>query len=172
MPGDYNGDGSEDFAVFRPSTGTWLVRNQFAVQFGDRGDVPVPGDFDGDGRTDVAGYRPSTGNWSVHNQFSVNFGGPGHVPVVGDYNGDGIDDVAVFQRSTGIGRCAISSPVNFGDPGDRPVPATTTATARPISPCSAVDGSVVRAQPIRRAVRRSGQYPGARATTTATAGWT
>ena len=41
VPGDYNGDGRMDVAVYRPSTGQWFVRNQFVVQFGDPGDIPV-----------------------------------------------------------------------------------------------------------------------------------
>ena len=41
MPGDYNGDGMTDLAVFRPSTGQWFVRNLFTVQFGDPTDMPM-----------------------------------------------------------------------------------------------------------------------------------
>ena len=36
------------------STGTWFVLNQFAVEWGGPGDVPVQGDYDGNGTTDVA----------------------------------------------------------------------------------------------------------------------
>ena len=57
--GDYNGDGTTDVAVFRPSTAQWFVRNQFTVVFGDPGDIPVPADYNGDGTTDVAVYRRS-----------------------------------------------------------------------------------------------------------------
>ncbi len=100
-PADYNGDGTDDLAVFRPSDGAWRVRNQFTVQWGDPGDVPVPGDYNGDGMTDVAVFRPSTGVWYVRNQFVVQFGERGDVPVPGDYNGDGMTDVAVFRPSSG-----------------------------------------------------------------------
>ncbi len=89
--GDFDGDGATDLAVYRAATGTWRVRNQPDVQFGQPGDLPVPGDYNDDGRADIAVYRPSSGAWFVRNQFAVQFGEPGDVPVPGDYNGDGTD---------------------------------------------------------------------------------
>ena len=65
VPGDYNGDGKTDIAIFRPSTGTWYVNGQPQVNWGTSGDIPVPGDYNGDGKTDIAVFRPSTGTWYV-----------------------------------------------------------------------------------------------------------
>jgi len=42
VPGDYNGDGVTDVAIYRPATGEWYVRGQFTVQWGASGDIPVP----------------------------------------------------------------------------------------------------------------------------------
>ena len=69
VPGDYDGDGITDIAVFRAPTGTWYMRNSgapaAAVVWGGAGDMPAPGDYDGDGKTDIAVFRPSTGTWYV-----------------------------------------------------------------------------------------------------------
>ena len=67
VPGDYDGNGTVDIAVYRPSTGQWFIQGQATVQWGLPGDVPVPGDYDGNGIVDIAVYRPSTGFWYVRN---------------------------------------------------------------------------------------------------------
>lgn len=67
---DYDGDGSDDVVVFRPSNETWFVRPSnggadIVTQFGVSTDRQLPGDYDGDGKTDVAVFRPSNGTWFV-----------------------------------------------------------------------------------------------------------
>ncbi len=137
---DFNGDGARDVAVYRSSSGEWFVHNQFSVQWGWPGDVPVAGDYNGDGVTDIAVWRPSTGVWHVRNLFSVQWGLPGDVPVPGDYNGDGITDIAVWRPSDGTWYVRNVYTVQFGWPEDVPVPgdyngdgATDVAVRRPSS---------------------------------------
>lgn len=115
VPGDYDGDGITDFAIWRPSTGDWWVMRSsdgtiVTQQWGNEasGDVPVPGDYDGDGKTDLAIWRASTGTWwilrsSDGGTMTQQWGNQasGDVPVPGDYDGDRRTDFAVWRASTG-----------------------------------------------------------------------
>ncbi|MEO6391469.1 MAG: VCBS repeat-containing protein, partial [Pyrinomonadaceae bacterium] len=61
---DFDGDGTTDIAVFRPSSGSWFIlkssNSSFqAFQWGQNGDLPATGDFDGDGISDFAVFRPA-----------------------------------------------------------------------------------------------------------------
>jgi hypothetical protein len=41
VPGDFDGNGTFDVAVYRPSSGVWYVRNGATVQWGVAGDIPA-----------------------------------------------------------------------------------------------------------------------------------
>jgi hypothetical protein len=109
--GDFDGDGTPDFGVFRPSTGQWFIFNSGSAtvsttSFGLNGDIPIDGDFDGDRRADFAVFRPSSGIWYEQNSsngaFSqVPFGLNVDKPVPGDYDEDGKTDIAVWRPSDG-----------------------------------------------------------------------
>lgn len=137
--GDYDGDGISDFAVFRPSTQMWYVRNSTASDFnssdkdgiqrmymgGTETLIPVPGDYNGDGITDAAVFDAEKGTWKIYNSpgDKVNFNSPesdgiqhialgydlNDIPVNDDFDGDGIDDVAVWNKQTYMWKIQSSS---------------------------------------------------------------
>lgn len=121
-PADFDGNGTSNIAVFRPSTGTWFRQGIDSFAFGANGDVPVVGDYNGDSFADVAVYRPSTGFWYVRGVGFADWGGPSYVPVPGDYNGDGVTDIAVYEPATGLWFLGGFSVVTFGGGADIPVP--------------------------------------------------
>ena len=137
-PGDFDGDGLTDRAVFRNSTGYWYIRRSsdlvwIQFPFGATGDKPVAADYDGDTISDIAVWRPSDGNWYIWymgtQQFAaVHFGADGDKPVPADFDGDLKTDVAVFRPSTGFWYYLKSSTGNFafvqwGITTDKPIPA-------------------------------------------------
>lgn len=146
-PGDYDGDGSNDFVIQRNNGGGQAAfwRNlttapDDTVVFGTPTDVIVPGDYDGDGLTDIAVVRGIGGliNWFYEPsamagvqvvQFA--FGNSAtDFPTQGDYDGDGQTDAAIWRpsatpgssafwtRSTGTG--AVGT-FQLGANGDYPV---------------------------------------------------
>jgi len=44
---DFNGDGTNDIGIFRPTSGLWAIRGVTRVYFGSSGDNPMPGDYNG-----------------------------------------------------------------------------------------------------------------------------
>jgi uncharacterized protein YkwD len=135
---DADGDAVSDAMVYRPSSGTWFVRQSDtlagrAITWGMAGDTPAAGDYDGDGKLDPAVYRASSGTWFVlktatGSGVAIPWGAPSDLPVPADYDGDGRTDVAVFRPATGVWYIVRSSTntatcVTWGAVGDVPVPA-------------------------------------------------
>ncbi len=144
-PGDYDGDGRNDFVVQRNGGNGqaqfWMNQTQagFAtVSFGLPSDRIVPGDYDGDGKTDLAVVRTQGGtyNWYLRpsstgvasaTPFAIFGSAATDLVVPGDYDGDGRNDAAVWRPSATAGASAfwilnsVNGAVNFqpfGSQGD------------------------------------------------------
>ena len=68
VPEDYDGDGRTDVAVYRTTTGHWLIQPStnlglVVIPWGAPvlSDLPVPARYDGDAAADIAVYSPATG---------------------------------------------------------------------------------------------------------------
>lgn len=108
---DTDANGLANYAVFRPSNGTWNIleqdgnTNSFA--FGDAAtDFLQPGDYDGDGFTDAAVWRRTNGTWYINlsstgTSQTVQFGISSDEPVARDYDGDGKTDIGIVRRENG-----------------------------------------------------------------------
>jgi hypothetical protein len=118
VPGDYDGDGKFDVAVYRfggiaPDNTFIVQRSSDSVwtyqQWGNfQTDYVVPGDYDGDGkydfavaRTGAAASSPMTW-WILQSSNglikSQPFGISSDIPTQGDYDGDARTDISVYRK--------------------------------------------------------------------------
>jgi len=141
VPADYDGDGVDDLAVWRPVDGRWYVLTSksgfyppkaLICEWGLYGDIPVPADYDGDGRSDAAVFRPAENRWYIAQSKTGNldirdFGVAGDdLLVPADYTGDGLADLAVFRAGVWFIQDITgheTEKFEFGLPDSVPVPA-------------------------------------------------
>jgi hypothetical protein len=128
IPADFDGDGTVDIVVWRPTDGNWYVikssdNGVMLQQLGQSTDRLAPGDYDGDRKTDLAVFRPSNGNWEIRNSSTgviwvqTDWGSlSGDQIVPADYDGDRKMDVAIFRPSEG-NWYIIQSSIPAGQPG-------------------------------------------------------
>jgi hypothetical protein len=121
LAGDFDGDGKDSIAIYRPSEERVYIMNtlgqnggglgaaEFSYPFGNPSDVPFVGDFDGDGISTVGLHRPSTGNVYLSNTLGASvadvqfiFGDPGDRMIAGDWDSNGTETVAVYRPSNGL----------------------------------------------------------------------
>jgi hypothetical protein len=107
VPGDYDGDGVTDLAVFHKADMSWEIiqsknKNNKITKFhyGLWGDLPVPADYNGNRKIEAAVWRPTTGHWFLKEQNKiVQWGLPGDKPFAADFDGDKKFDFAVYRPS-------------------------------------------------------------------------
>lgn len=117
VPGDYDGDGKFDLAVYRAGvtpSNTFIVRRSSDLgmtvqQWGNfQSDYIVPGDYDGDGKFDFAAARTGATaatpvNWLILRSSdggltSRTWGRTDDIPIQADYDGDARTDIAMYRR--------------------------------------------------------------------------
>jgi len=83
VPGDWDWDPL--IGIWRPSDGTWRIKDYTSYTWGVAGDIPVPNDHNLGGMTDWAIWRPSTGAWRIKEngstgQYTYYWGTLGDIP--------------------------------------------------------------------------------------------
>ncbi len=117
--GDFDGDGTSDLTIYRPSDGGWYTKRSTQgfsnagasfFQWGLSTDIPLKADFDGDGISDLVIYRPSDGGWYIRYSsmgYSTSawayyqWGLSSDIPIPADFDGDGRTDLAIYRPSDG-----------------------------------------------------------------------
>ena len=140
-PGDYNGDGRADYAIYYTARPQWymlvssLLQEPVVVPLGIPGDTKlVTGDFDGDFIADyaVTGVEEPYIHWMIRKDnlspvVEINFGHRSGQAYPADYDGDKKTDLASFSLPRGQWEIRNSSDLSV-----RTVDWTVTGNTYPI----------------------------------------
>lgn len=118
---DFNGNGSTDIGVWRPSSGQWFVNDQFVRSWGWTGDIPVAGTTTATAPPTSPCGGPRAASGSYAGQPAASWGLTGDIPVPADYDGNGTADRAVFRGGAWFYH-VTGSVVSYGLSGDAPTP--------------------------------------------------
>nr|HPQ67424.1 hypothetical protein [bacterium] len=111
----------DDIAVFRPTTGQWLVRGVTRIYFGREYDTLVSADYNGDGVAEAAVFRGENGLWVIRGLTRLYYGGFMDIPVPADYDGDGTAEPGIYRHTTGLWAYRGVGRAFHGGVGDFPV---------------------------------------------------
>lgn len=114
LPGDFDGDGADDLAVFDPLSTQWYIQSAattntivWARPFGAVNGIPVVGDFNADTISDIGVFDSMSNQWMIQSLvttstiLNIQFGVSNTIPLVGDFNGDGYDDIGAWNPADG-----------------------------------------------------------------------
>jgi hypothetical protein len=147
LVGDWDGDGIDEIALFRPSR--YNNHSRFFLDLENDGVtnrtvsipychycLPISGDWDGDGYDDVGLYLPNSNTFRLYllnNSTTATFykdvalGRKGDSPIAGDWNADGLDELGVFRSpnifylDSNFTGGAAEYQKRYGNTGDIPV---------------------------------------------------